>query len=57
LEVAGDKAKEMDGITFASCEDGLRDCGWQDDWRLARFGYTATAAPVTGVAWPMFISS
>ena len=56
LEVAGDKAKEMDRITFESYVDGLRDCGWQGDIRLARFGYTATASLVTGVTWAMFMS-
>ncbi|MBP6440226.1 MAG: hypothetical protein KA259_01365 [Caldilineaceae bacterium] len=51
LEVAGDQAKEFDQITFSSYAAGLRDAGWQGDARLARFGYTATAALVAGAAW------
>ena len=53
LEIAGDQAKEFDRITFGAYVEGLRDAGWQGDPRLARFGYTATAALVTGVAWAM----
>ena len=56
LEVAGDQAQEMDQITFASYVAGLREAGWQGDVRLARFGYTTTAALVTGVAFAMFMS-
>lgn len=55
LDVAGDKAKEMDISTFESYVDGLRDCGWQGDIRLARFGYAATASLVTGVTWAMYM--
>jgi hypothetical protein len=34
----------LEAIIFTGYLDGLRDAGWQDDARLARFGYTATAA-------------
>ena len=51
LEIAGDQAKQIDQIAFGSYVEGLRDAGWQGDARLARFGYTATAALVTGAAW------
>ncbi len=55
LEVAGDQAKEFDQITFSSYVAGLRDAGWQGDARLARFGYTATAALVAGAAWAIVV--
>jgi hypothetical protein len=57
LEVAGDQAQELDRIVFESYVDGLRDAGWQGDVRLARFGYTMTAALVTGVAWAMIMGA
>ena len=56
LSIAGDQASDMDKITFASYVAGLRDAGWQGDVHLARFGYTTTAALVTGVTWAMFMS-
>ena len=42
----------LDAIIFAGYLDGLRDAGWHGDARLARFGYAATAAFVSGVAGP-----
>jgi len=53
LEVAADQAQELDRIIFESYMAGLRDAGWQGDVRLARFGYTTTAALVIGVAMAM----
>jgi hypothetical protein len=50
LEVAADQAQELDRSIFESYVTGLRDAGWQGDVRLARFGYTATAALVSWVA-------
>ena len=55
LSIAGDQARGMDKITFESYVAGLRDAGWQGDVRLARFGYTATAALVTGVTMAMYM--
>lgn len=51
MEVASHLAKELDCVIFESYLDGLHDAGWQGDVRLARFGYTATAAMVTGVCY------
>jgi hypothetical protein len=51
MEVAGDQARELDRVIFAAYLAGLRDMGWHGDPRLARFGYTTTAALVTGVGW------
>ena len=53
LEVAADHAQKLDRIVFESYVAGLRDAGWQGDVRLARFGYTTTAALVIGVAMAM----
>ena len=44
LDVAGDQARQLDGVVFDSYLAGLRDVGWRGDPRLARFGYTATVA-------------
>jgi hypothetical protein len=44
MDVAGDQARQLDGVVFDSYLAGLRDVGWRGDPRLARFGYTATAA-------------
>jgi hypothetical protein len=36
--------RELDQVVFEHYFDGLRDAGWQGDWRMARFGYAAYAA-------------
>ena len=53
MEVAGIHARELDQFIFDGYLAGLRDAGWQGDPRLARFGYTATAALAIGVARAM----
>ncbi|MCB0081304.1 MAG: phosphotransferase [Caldilineaceae bacterium] len=50
MAVDAARAREFDQAVFDGYIAGLRDVGWQGDPRLARFGYTATAALVTGVA-------
>lgn len=50
LDVAGEQARELDQIVFNSYLAGLHDMGWQGDAHQARFGYTASAALVSGVA-------
>lgn len=50
MAVDATRARELDQAVFDGYIAGLRDVGWQGDPRLARFGYTATAALVTGVA-------
>ena len=55
LEVGADQAKALDQIIFDSYVAGLRDAGWQGDVRLARFGYTTTAALVIGVAHALIV--
>ncbi len=50
MDVAGERARELDGVIFDSYLARLRDVGWQGDPRLARFGYTACAALAFGVA-------
>ncbi len=57
LDVAGEQARELDQIIFDSYLTGLHDMGWQGDPRLARFGYTATAALVVGVAGAIISSA
>ena len=57
LEVAGEQAHELDQAIFDGYLAGLRDMGWQGDPRLARFGYTATAALVSGVATAIIFST
>jgi hypothetical protein len=36
--------RELDQVVFEHYLDGLRDAGWQGDWRMARFGYATYAA-------------
>lgn len=55
LAVPGTQAREMDQMIFESYVDGLRDTGWKGDVRLVRFGYTATASLVVGVAFTTFM--
>ena len=42
VEVA--QARSLDEHTFAGYMAGLEEAGWQGDWRLVRFGYTASLA-------------
>jgi hypothetical protein len=35
---------QLDRVVFENYLDGLRNTGWQGDWRVARFGYAAYAA-------------
>ena len=51
LEVGADQARDLDEAIFAGYSAGLRDAGWPGDLRLARFGYTVTAALTFGVAF------
>lgn len=39
-----DRIPELSALIFDGYLAGLRDAGWEGDRRLARFGYTATAA-------------
>jgi hypothetical protein len=57
MDVAGEQASALDQAVFESYLAGLRDAGWQGDARLARFGYTASASLVTGVAWTMIMAA
>jgi hypothetical protein len=57
MEFDGSQAKELDQLIFESYLDGLRDVGWQGDIRLARFGYTATAALSMGLSWLTFMGT
>lgn len=43
-------AKELEDIVFAGYMDGLGDAGCQVDERMVRFGYTASASLMAGVA-------
>ena len=52
MEVATDKAKELDQSIFSGYIEGLQAAGWKGDVRLARLGYTVNAALVQGLAWP-----
>jgi hypothetical protein len=36
--------RELDQVVFEQYLEGLRDTGWQGDWRTVRFGYAAYAA-------------
>lgn len=47
-----DQIPALDAVIFAGYVAGLRDAGWQGDERLARFGFTASAALKAGVADP-----
>jgi hypothetical protein len=55
LEVPALQARWLDEITFASYLAGLRQVGWNGDRRVARLGYTITAAMTTGVAFPFIV--
>jgi phosphotransferase family enzyme len=50
LEVLAANERELDQAIFDGYMAGLREAGWQGDLRLARFGYTATAALTFGLA-------
>jgi hypothetical protein len=52
VEVDVSRIADLDAIIFAGYLAGLRDAGWQGDARLARFGFAATAALISGVADP-----
>jgi hypothetical protein len=47
-----ERIAELDALIFAGYVEGLRAAGWQGDARLARFGFTALAALLMGVAEP-----
>jgi hypothetical protein len=51
-----DRIPELDRLIYAGYVDGLREAGWRGDPRLARFGYSATAALRTvadiAIKWP-----
>lgn len=50
LEVLVANARELDQAIFGEYMAGLRETGWEGDLRLARFGYTVTAALTFGLA-------
>ena len=50
MNVEMQHAKELENTVFKGYLDGLRDVGCQIDERLVRFGYTASAALMLGVA-------
>jgi len=57
MEFDGSQAKELDQLIFESYINGLRDVGWHGDIRLARFGYTTTAALSIGLSWLTFMGA
>jgi hypothetical protein len=52
IAVDCDRIAELETEIFANYVDGLRASGWRGDPKLARFGFTATAALKCGVADP-----
>jgi hypothetical protein len=56
MEVPATRAKELDEAVFSGYCAGLREAGWEGDLRLARFGYTVTAALTSGVAFATIIT-
>lgn len=44
IDVAASDAAALDEAVFGGYCAGLRDAGWQGDLKLARYGYTMTAA-------------
>ena len=57
MEVVANQARELDEVIFAGYSAGLREAGWEGDLRLARFGYTVTAALTFGVALSLIIAN
>jgi hypothetical protein len=51
LKVDVSQASALDALAFAGYVEGLRESGWHGDRRLARLGYTATAALDFGLIW------
>jgi hypothetical protein len=49
MEVEASQARVLDQAVFDGYLEGLRAAGWQGDERLARFGYTASAALFAGL--------
>jgi hypothetical protein len=57
VEFDGSQAKELDQLIFESYINGLQDVGWHGDIRLARFGYSITAALSMGLSWLTFMGT